>query len=590
MRRTVIAVWAVVLALVGAAPGHAEKRVALVVGNDLYDNLPADQQLRRAANDARAVGDALDRLGFEVLRGENLGRQALVEKLDELTRRLSPGDTAFFFFAGHGVSIRGGNYILPTDVPNVQPGQETLLARTSLGENDIVSDLQGRGRRVAVVVLDACRNNPFKRPDTQAIGGERGCVRSDPVPGVFSIYSAGIGQTALDQLGDADTNPNSVFTRVLVPALRRPELDLGGLAIEVREEVARLAGTVGHIQHPAYYDATIGGRIYLAGLPSAGTRVEGPPDLNDFITDPRAADPSQAELAWAVTKDTTTIAVLEEFVRRYGDSHYAALARARMEELRKIPATALAPPSSGSDTSAAPTNPNTAATAAVAQRVALYEEDPADQQGKRFVGSAIWRTEMSAGRNWLAVRSAIRADIEIPERRITMSLWIRRDLNQAQQATSHSIEIVFDLPSDLPFGFIQNVPGVLMKQGEQMRGSPLGGATTKLASGILPDRAVGGRDGYAAQHPAPERAQLVRHSDRLQQRPPRDPRNREGHAGRACHRGGVQGVGTDFRPAAADDPRGANLRADRHAPRRGRFPHRQYPRDPEGRHTAAGDL
>ena len=143
MHRTVIAVWAVALALVGVAPGHAEKRVALVVGNDLYDNLPADQQLRRAANDARAVGDALDRLGFEVLRGENFGRQALVEKFDELTRRLSPGDTTFFFFAGHGVSIRGGNYILPTDVPNVQPGQEALLARTSLGENDIVSDCRG---------------------------------------------------------------------------------------------------------------------------------------------------------------------------------------------------------------------------------------------------------------------------------------------------------------------------------------------------------------------------------------------------------------------------------------------------------------
>ena len=69
-----------------------------------------------------------------------------------------------------------------------------------------------------------------------------------------------------------------------MPALGRPGLDLGGLAIEVREEVARLAGTTGHIQRPAYYDGTIGGRIYLAGLPSAGTRVEGPPDLNDFIT------------------------------------------------------------------------------------------------------------------------------------------------------------------------------------------------------------------------------------------------------------------------------------------------------------------
>ena len=77
---------------------------------------------------------------------------------------------------------------------------------------------------------------------------------------------------------------------------------------------------------------------------------------------------------------------------------------------------------------------------------------------------------------------AVRADIEIPERRITLSLVIRRDLNQVQQATSHTIEITFNLPADFPFGGIQNVPGVLMKQAEQTRGSPLGGATAKVTS------------------------------------------------------------------------------------------------------------
>jgi uncharacterized caspase-like protein len=97
-------------------PGHAEKRVALVIGNDRYANLPADQQLLKAVNDSRAVGDALGKLGFEVIRGQNLGRQALVDKFDEMTRKISPGDVAFFFFAGHGVAIGGGNYILPADV------------------------------------------------------------------------------------------------------------------------------------------------------------------------------------------------------------------------------------------------------------------------------------------------------------------------------------------------------------------------------------------------------------------------------------------------------------------------------------------
>src|ERR1700686_2567982 len=113
----------VMLICLGVAPGRADKRVALVIGNDRYANLPADEQLRKAVNDARAVGDALSGIGFQVIRGENLGRQALLAKFDEFTQKLEPGDTAFFFFAGHGVAVGGGNYIMPTDVPNVGPGQ-----------------------------------------------------------------------------------------------------------------------------------------------------------------------------------------------------------------------------------------------------------------------------------------------------------------------------------------------------------------------------------------------------------------------------------------------------------------------------------
>src|SRR5262249_39677426 len=124
----ILSALSVVLLAAGLSTAHAEKRVALVVGNNLYSNLAADQQLQKAVNDAGAVGDALTRLNFEVMRGENLGRQALVDKLAELTGGLGPGDMASFFFAGHGVAIGGGNYVLPSDVPNVQEGQETRLA------------------------------------------------------------------------------------------------------------------------------------------------------------------------------------------------------------------------------------------------------------------------------------------------------------------------------------------------------------------------------------------------------------------------------------------------------------------------------
>ena len=270
-----------------------------------------------------------------MIRGENLGRQALVDKFDELTGRLAPGDTAFFFFAGHGVAIGGGNYILPVDVPKVEAGQDMRLARASLGENDIVFDLQGRGVRVAVVVLDACRNNPFKKPGVRGVGAERGLGRIEPVRGVFTLYSAGIGQMALDRLGDADNNPNSVFTRVFVPALTRPGLGLGDLAVEVREEVARLAASVKHDQRPAYYDETIGGRVYLAGLPREEAKPEPPKP---------ASGQSEAERAWAAVKDTTSLAVLEDFIRRYGDSIYGTLARVRLGELKKSQVTMVVPP------------------------------------------------------------------------------------------------------------------------------------------------------------------------------------------------------------------------------------------------------
>jgi uncharacterized protein len=288
MRLVVTFACVVMLICFGITPGHGEKRVALVIGNDRYANLSADEQLRKAVNDARAVGDALERLGFDVIRGENLGRQAMIDKFDELTHRIKAGDTVFFFFSGHGVAINGGNFILPTDVPNMTAdGQDIRLARAALGETDIVTDLQGRGVRVAIIVLDACRNNPFKRPGGKGVGAERGLVRAEPAQGVFMLYSAGVGQTALDRLNDADSNPNSVFTRVFIPTLSTPGVDLKELAGQVRENVARLATSVQHEQRPAFYDETIGGNIYLAGLPKEGeTR-------------------SEAERAWAATREMT---------------------------------------------------------------------------------------------------------------------------------------------------------------------------------------------------------------------------------------------------------------------------------------------
>ena len=116
--------------------------------------------------------------------------------------------------------------------------------------------------------------------------------------------------------------------------------------------------------------------------------------------------------------------------------------------------------------------------AAVSQRVVLYEEDPADPQGKRFVGTAVWRTE-SVSQSGQPPDVAIRADFEIAERNITASMSIRRNTDQALPAT-HTIELMFNIPADFPFGGIKDVPTILMKQAEQARGAPLAGLVVKV--------------------------------------------------------------------------------------------------------------
>lgn len=129
-------------------------------------------------------------------------------------------------------------------------------------------------------------------------------------------------------------------------------------------------------------------------------------------------------------------------------------------------------------------NSANAPAAAVAQKVVLYDEDPNDPQGKRFVGSALWRTETVSPGTGLAPELAIRADVEIPERRLRMTWSLRRNTDTALPA-SHTIEIMFTIPADFAEGGIGNVPGVLMKQNESARGQPLAGLAVKVTNGYF---------------------------------------------------------------------------------------------------------
>src|ERR1700744_3540082 len=255
---------AVTASLIAAgAPAHAEKRVALVIGNNEYRNVP---KLQKAVNDARTMGDTLRQLGFNVMVAENQTRTQFSQTLLAFDNTLEAGDTAFFFFAGHGFEIAGQNYLLPTDVPAATEGQEELVRDASVLADRIVERMQNRKVRTSILVFDACRNNPFERTGTRAVAGGGGLAPMTQLPeGVFSIFSAGYKQTALDRLSNDDASPNSVFTRTFAKELLQPGEDLVEVAQHTRKLVSEMAEGIGHRQIPAYTDQMVD-NVFLNGL------------------------------------------------------------------------------------------------------------------------------------------------------------------------------------------------------------------------------------------------------------------------------------------------------------------------------------
>ncbi len=246
-----------------SAPAYAQKRVALVIGNNDYKNVP---KLQKAVNDARTMGDTLKQLGFSVMVAENQTRQAFSQTLLAFDAAVEPGDTAFFFYAGHGFEIAGQNFLLPTDVPAAGEGQEELVRDASVLADRIIERLQNKKVRTAILVFDACRNNPFERSGTRAVAGGGGLAPMTQLPeGVFSVFSAGPRQTALDRLSNNDDNPNSVFTRTFAKELLQPGENLVQVAQHTRRLVSEMAETVSHKQIPVYFDQMVDD-VFLNGI------------------------------------------------------------------------------------------------------------------------------------------------------------------------------------------------------------------------------------------------------------------------------------------------------------------------------------
>jgi caspase domain-containing protein len=291
-----------------ASPADA-RRVALVIGNSNYKVAP----LENPVNDAAAVAEAIEqRLKFDkVVLKRNLGAEAFREALRELARESRGAEIGVLYFAGHGVEVGGRNFLIPVDAGLKAARDvdlEAIALETALAQLDGVSTLK-------LVILDACRNNPFPLAGgTRSIG--IGLARIEPEGNTLVAYAARHGTMAEDGSGSG----HSPFTGALLKHIAMPGLEVRQLFGYVRDEVA---ATTGHRQQPYLYGSLGGQGLFLQPQTSAPAAI--PSGL---------PQPSEAERAWAAVKDSDSIGQLEVIAGRYRGTVYGDLARARIDELR----------------------------------------------------------------------------------------------------------------------------------------------------------------------------------------------------------------------------------------------------------------
>jgi TPR repeat protein len=312
------------LALVcAAAPGYAEKRVALVVGNAAYRH--ADR-LANPVNDAQGVRDALKKLGFDVVYGEDLDQRGLRRVIGQFANSVTDADVAMVYFAGHGATFGDVPYVVPVDAEFASLGEvayELVPVEVLIGELR-----QAKGVRIAV--LDACRDNAAERElKRQASrGGEmsRGLAPMKNPGGLIIAYATQYLSTASD--GAAAAAPHSPFTAALLNNIATPGLDVKDMFYKVGREVSAATGGK---QRPeisvSMYDqyALAPG---AASVPATAPSAAAPPAGGTAVPD--------AERTWGIIQNTTSVAALDDFIRQFGNVPiYGVLAHERREALAK---------------------------------------------------------------------------------------------------------------------------------------------------------------------------------------------------------------------------------------------------------------
>ena len=295
-------------------PTGPSRRLALVIGNDAYPW----KRLVNSVNDAQALARLLPQLGFaaaDVTLATNTTLRQLQRAAREFVEKLRPDDLALVYYSGHGVEVRGENYLIPVDFP--ANATEIEVQDEAYSAQQLLRNLEATQARVRLVILDACRDNPLRAKRSGAGGLARMEGR-----GTLVVFATGAGETA-------DDNPrggNGLFTAHLLRALPTPGLTVDQMLKQVAREVYR--ESQGR-QSPAVYGLLMEDMTFVPGAATAASKL----------------DP--ASEAWAVVRNSTDPALFEAFLREYGNSEFAGAARLKLASLRASAPPSVSPPTSG---------------------------------------------------------------------------------------------------------------------------------------------------------------------------------------------------------------------------------------------------
>ncbi len=315
-----------------------ERRVALVIGNGAYRNAPA---LTNPPNDARTIAEVLQGAGFELVGGQamlDLDRAATEKAIRAFGQQLRGGSVGLFYYAGHGLQISGANYLVPV---SAQISSEADVKYELVDLNFVLDEMVNAGNRLNMILLDACRNNPFSGRGMRSVSG--GLAQMQAPSGTVISYATQPGNVAAD-----GSDGHSPYTAALAESIRTPGRSVFDVFNAVGLTVKKRTGDV---QQPWLSASPIEGQFYFvptsAPAPTvAAATAAGAPAVP-------AAD--KEALYWESIKNSRNPAFYQAYLEQFPTGVFAGLARAKLAAIPPSPsptATASATPGNGPSSSA----------------------------------------------------------------------------------------------------------------------------------------------------------------------------------------------------------------------------------------------